>query len=76
MRIDYIITCQVVGGNQEKLVRREALEEAPVQIDVGQVAFLNEYPPFKNKEKYGKNHLLAMIFECELKEGRTTLYFR
>ncbi|MEH7459767.1 hypothetical protein V7183_21920 [Bacillus sp. JJ1127] len=37
-----------------------------------QVAFLYEYAPFKNKEKYGTVHSLTMIFECELKEGETS----
>ncbi|MCU5431305.1 NUDIX domain-containing protein [Bacillus cereus] len=57
------------GETLIEAVRREALEEASVLIDVGQVAFLYEYAPFKNKEKYGTVHSLTTIFECELKEG-------
>ncbi|MFY0166638.1 NUDIX domain-containing protein [Bacillus anthracis] len=59
------------GETLMEAVRREALEEASVLIDVGQVAFLYEYAPFKNKEKYGTVHSLTTIFECELKKGET-----
>ncbi len=59
------------GETLVEAVRREALEEASIQIDVGKVAFLYEYAPFKNKEKYGTVHSLTTIFECELKGGET-----
>ncbi|MBO1628586.1 NUDIX domain-containing protein [Bacillus arachidis] len=59
------------GETLIEAVKREALEEASVQINVGQVAFLYEYAPFKNKEKYGTVHSLTTIFECELKDGET-----
>lgn len=59
------------GESLIEAVRREELEEASVLINVGQVAFLYEYGPFKNKEKYGTVHSLTTIFEYELKEGET-----
>ena len=63
------------GGGVEKgetlidAVKREAREEASVDIEVGDVAFLYEYAPFKNKNKYGSIHSLTTIFDCTLKEG-------
>mgnify|MGYP003462358368 FL=1 len=62
------------GGGVEKgetlidAVKREAREEACVDINVGDVAFLYEYAPFKNKNKYGSIHSLTTIFDCTLKE--------
>lgn len=50
-------------------IAREAREEASVEVDVGGVAFLYEYAPHLNKEKYGTVHSLTTIFECRLKEG-------
>ena len=50
-------------------VKREAKEEASVDIEVGDVAFLYEYAPFKNADKYGLVHSITTIFDCTLKEG-------
>ena len=52
-------------------VKREAKEEASVEIEVGDVAFLYEYAPFKNMNKYGSIHSLTTIFDCTLKEDAT-----
>ena len=50
-------------------VKREAKEEASVDIEVGDVAFLYEYAPFKNMNKYGPVHSLTTIFDCTLKKA-------
>ncbi|MFF2288958.1 NUDIX domain-containing protein [Peribacillus butanolivorans] len=50
-------------------VKREAREEASVEVEVGQVAFLYEYAPHMNENKYGKVHSLTTIFDCKLKDG-------
>lgn len=56
------------GETLIEAVKREAREEASVEIEVGDVAFLYEYAPFKNADKYGTVHSLTTIFECTLKE--------
>jgi 8-oxo-dGTP diphosphatase len=50
-------------------VKREAKEEASVDVEVGPLAFVYEYAPHLNGEKYGKTHTLVMMFECTLKKG-------
>ncbi|MED4453819.1 NUDIX domain-containing protein [Metabacillus fastidiosus] len=57
------------GETLVESVKREALEEASVHIEVGSVAFLYEYAPFKNKEKYGTVHSLTTVFDCKLRDG-------
>lgn len=57
------------GETLIEAVKREAKEEASVDIEVGDVAFLYEYAPFKNADKYGSVHSLTTIFDCTLKEG-------
>lgn len=51
-------------------VRRETAEEAGAEIEVGPAAFLYEYAPFANKDKFGPIHSLTVIFECSLKKGQ------
>ncbi|MDF9761088.1 8-oxo-dGTP pyrophosphatase MutT (NUDIX family) [Peribacillus simplex] len=50
-------------------VRREAQEEASVDVDVGSLAFVYEYAPHINSNKYGETHSLGLMFECKIKEG-------
>ena len=50
-------------------VMREAKEEASINVEVGPLAFVYEYVPHLNEEKYGKTHTLVMMFECTLKNG-------
>ncbi|MCM3718316.1 NUDIX domain-containing protein [Fictibacillus phosphorivorans] len=62
------------GGTEPKesiieAVIREAKEEANIDIEVGPLAFVYEYAPHLNNEKYGKTHTLVMMFECTLKKG-------
>lgn len=57
------------GETLTQAISREAREEASVEVAVGEVAFLYEYAPHLNKEKYGAVHSLTTIFECRLNEG-------
>lgn len=57
------------GETLIEAVIREAREEAAVEIEVGEVAFLYEYAPHLTEEKYGPVHSYTTIFECRLKEG-------
>jgi 8-oxo-dGTP pyrophosphatase MutT (NUDIX family) len=50
-------------------VKREAKEEASVDVEVGPLAFVYEYAPHLNSEKFGPIHTLVMMFECPLKSG-------
>ncbi|WP_339146778.1 MULTISPECIES: NUDIX domain-containing protein [unclassified Sutcliffiella] len=50
-------------------VKREAMEEASVDVEVGPLAFVYEYAPHLNSEKFGPIHTLVMMFECTLKSG-------
>ncbi|MCZ8535391.1 NUDIX domain-containing protein [Psychrobacillus psychrodurans] len=47
-------------------VKREAKEEACVDVEVGPLAFVYEYTPYLNLEKFGKIHTLVMMFECNI----------
>ncbi|MEO4052875.1 NUDIX domain-containing protein [Solibacillus sp. CAU 1738] len=62
------------GGVEEgetliEAVKREAREEASVEVNVGNVAFLYEYAPQTVNSKYGTVHSLTTIFECTLKHA-------
>ncbi|QHW31787.1 NUDIX domain-containing protein [Paenibacillus rhizovicinus] len=46
---------------------REAMEEACVDIEVGPVAFVYEYQPAKNDNRYGDTHSVGITFACSLK---------
>ncbi|MCM3730363.1 NUDIX domain-containing protein [Fictibacillus nanhaiensis] len=50
-------------------VIREAKEEASIDIEVGPLAFVYEYAPHLNSEKFGNTHTLVMMFDCTLKRG-------
>lgn len=50
-------------------VIREAKEEASIDIEVGPLAFVYEYAPHLNSEKFGDTHTLVMMFDCTLKNG-------
>lgn len=47
-------------------VKREAKEEASIDVKVGPLAFIYEYAPHLNAKKYGDIHSLQLIFECTL----------
>lgn len=50
-------------------VQREAKEEASVDVEVGSLAFVYEYAPHLNSNKYGTTHSLNLMFECKIKNG-------
>lgn len=51
-------------------VKREAREEASVDINVGRIAFVYEYAPHLASRLYDPApHGLSLIFDCTLKEG-------
>jgi 8-oxo-dGTP diphosphatase len=50
-------------------VKRESMEEACINVEVGPLAFVYEYVPHLNNNKYGKTHTLVMMFECVIKQG-------
>lgn len=47
-------------------VKREAKEEACIDVEVGPLAFVYEYTPHLNHEKFGEIHTLVMMFECKI----------
>ncbi|KMJ59864.1 NUDIX hydrolase [Bacillus sp. LL01] len=59
------------GETVLEAVKREALEEASIDVKVGPLAFVYEYAPHINNNKYGETHSLGLIFECKIKEGCT-----
>ncbi|RLQ92277.1 NUDIX domain-containing protein [Falsibacillus albus] len=50
-------------------VQRETREEASIEVEVGPLAFVYEYAPHMNANKYGETHSLGLIFACEIKDG-------
>lgn len=52
-------------------VRREAKEEGSIGVEVGAIAFVYEYAPHLNSNKYGETHSLGLMFECTIKDGFT-----
>jgi 8-oxo-dGTP pyrophosphatase MutT (NUDIX family) len=57
------------GETFVEAVKREAKEEACVDVEVGPVAFVYEYQPTKSNYIYGDTHSVGITFECELKLG-------
>ena len=61
------------GGVEEgetliEAAKREAKEEASVEIEVGNIAFLYEYAPHTVHAQYGSVHSLTTIFDCSIKQ--------
>ncbi|AWE08080.1 NUDIX hydrolase [Lysinibacillus sp. 2017] len=52
-------------------VKREAKEETCIDVEVGPLAFVYEYTPHLNFEKFGNIHTLVMMFECKIKSPST-----
>ncbi|GEN46363.1 NUDIX domain-containing protein [Alkalibacillus haloalkaliphilus] len=50
-------------------VKREAMEEASVDVDVGSLAFTYEYAPHLCNYRFGELHQVGMFFNCSIKEG-------
>ncbi|HEU4963726.1 MAG TPA: NUDIX domain-containing protein [Bacilli bacterium] len=57
------------GETVAEAARREAREEAGVEVEVGPVAFVYEYEPKRNEELYGPRPSLSVTFACTLKPG-------
>jgi len=57
------------GETFVEAVKREAKEEACVDVEVGSVAFVYEYQPAKNNRIYGDTHSVGITFECQLIAG-------
>jgi 8-oxo-dGTP diphosphatase len=57
------------GETFVEAVKREAKEEACIEVEVGSVAFVYEYQPTKSNYIYGDTHSVGITFECELKAG-------
>ncbi|AZB41560.1 NUDIX domain-containing protein [Bacillus sp. FJAT-42376] len=57
------------GVTVKAAAAREVMEEASVQVDVGELVFVYEYEPEINTNKYGETSSLTLWFECTLKEN-------
>jgi 8-oxo-dGTP diphosphatase len=57
------------GESVIEAVRREAKEEAGIDVEVGELAFVFEYAPHLLNEPVTNIHGQHLIFECHLKEG-------
>jgi 8-oxo-dGTP diphosphatase len=59
------------GETVKEAARREAKEEAAVDVEVGPLAFVYEYAPHNTDNRFGSTHSLCLMFECKLMEGST-----
>ncbi|MDQ0206859.1 NUDIX domain-containing protein [Alkalicoccobacillus murimartini] len=59
------------GEAAEQAVKRELREEACVDIRVGELAFVYEYLPQFNNNRYGVVASLQLMFDCRLAENQT-----
>ncbi|WP_339146591.1 MULTISPECIES: NUDIX domain-containing protein [unclassified Sutcliffiella] len=59
------------GETVKEAVKREAKEEASIDVQVGPLAFVYEYAPHLNNNKYGDVHSLGLMFECTINVGCT-----
>ncbi|MGD7051486.1 NUDIX domain-containing protein [Sutcliffiella horikoshii] len=57
------------GETLKEAVKREAKEEASIDVEVGSLAFVYEYAPHLNNNKYGGTHSLGLMFECNVPES-------
>ncbi|MFG6494867.1 NUDIX domain-containing protein [Fictibacillus sp. UD] len=48
----------------KEAVKREAKEEASIDVTVGSLAFVYEYAPHLADYRYGETHSLGLMFEC------------
>ncbi|MGM0882839.1 MAG: NUDIX domain-containing protein [Bacillota bacterium] len=55
------------GETLIEATKREAKEEACVEVEVGPVTFVYEYQPKKNNYIYGDTHSVGVTFDCKLK---------
>ncbi|GAA0327824.1 NUDIX domain-containing protein [Bacillus carboniphilus] len=59
------------GESVVETAKREAWEEAGVEVEVGPLAFVYEYTPHLNNERFGSTHSLGLMFDCKLVDGST-----
>jgi 8-oxo-dGTP diphosphatase len=59
------------GESVIEAVRREASEEASVDVEVGPLAFVYEYAPHLEHNLYGATHSIHLMFDCKIKPGQT-----
>ena len=57
------------GESLEAALKRECLEEARAQVEVGQVLLVWEYVPSLHGFKYGPTQRVGLVFKCELAVG-------
>jgi 8-oxo-dGTP diphosphatase len=57
------------GETLAEAVRREALEEAGANVDVGRLLLVWEYIPAQENFRYGTTHKVGLIYECVLQTG-------
>lgn len=57
------------GETVKEAARREAMEEASIDVEAGPLAFVYEYAPHTAEGRFGGTHALCLMFECVIKEG-------
>lgn len=57
------------GESVVEAVKREAREEASVEVEVGPLAFAYEYAPHLEDYCYGPTHQVNLMFDCKRKPG-------
>ncbi len=57
------------GETVREAACREVMEEAAIEVDVGPLAFVYEYVPHLNEQKYGGTASLQLVFACKRIEG-------
>lgn len=57
------------GESLHSALRRELLEEACVEVEVGDLVYVWEYFPPEYNFKYGKTQAVNFLFECRLANG-------
>ena len=55
------------GESLHEALRREVIEEAGAEIDVGPLLFVTEYVPAHSGSKYGLTQSLQLYFACMLR---------
>lgn len=48
----------------KEAAKREAREEASIEVNVGSLSFTYEYAPHLTDNRYGTTHSLGLMFEC------------
>ncbi|CAM3859616.1 MULTISPECIES: NUDIX domain-containing protein [Paenibacillus] len=61
------------GESIIEAVKREAREEANIDVEVGPLAFVYEYAPHLNAYNHGTGHSLSLMFDCRISSGSPAL---